>query len=54
MEEYLAKCWAERGVSQNSIKLYLFQLRQLGGDYENLDFLKDVERILKKLERIFI
>lgn len=53
MEELLTKSWKDRGVSDNSIKLYLFQLRQLNGSepIENIDFLRDVPKILKQLEK---
>jgi hypothetical protein len=51
MEEHLIKSWKERGVSDPTIKLYLFQLRQLGGNLENIDFLKDVNKNLEKLSK---
>jgi hypothetical protein len=50
MEEYLIEQWKNKGVSAPTIKLYLFQLRQLNGEpLQNIDFLKDVT---KKLERL--
>jgi hypothetical protein len=52
MEEQLAKCWSERGVSPNSIKLYLFQLQQLnGGELSDVNFLRDIPGILNKLKK---
>ena len=53
MEELLTKSWKDRGVSDNSVKLYLFQLRQLNGSepIEDIDFLRDVSRVLKHLEK---
>jgi len=50
MEEHLIKCWKDRGVSDATVKLYLFQLKQLGG-LENIDFLKNVNKILEKLSK---
>lgn len=53
MENNLIEQWKNRGVSDNSIKLYLFQLRQLNGSepIENIDFLRDVNGVLKQLEK---
>ena len=53
MEEQLVKSWSDRGVSPSSVKLYLFQLRQLNGSepIEDIDFLRDVPRVLKHLEK---
>jgi hypothetical protein len=52
MEEQLAKCWSERGVSPSSIKLYLFQLQQLnGGELSDVNFLRDIPEILNKLKK---
>ena len=53
MEELLTKSWKDRGVSDNSVRLYLFQLRQLNGSepIENIDFLRDVNRVLTQLQR---
>ena len=53
MENNLIENWKNRGVSDNSIKLYLFQLRQLNGSEElsDVNFLRDVPKILKQLEK---
>jgi hypothetical protein len=52
MEEHLIENLKNRGISNNSIKLYLFQLRQLnGGELENVDFLRDISGILNKLKK---
>jgi hypothetical protein len=52
MEEQIAKSWSNRGVSPSSIKLYLFQLRQLnGGELTDINFLKDIPEILNKLKK---
>ena len=53
MENNLIENWKIRGVSDNSIKLYLFQLRQLNGSEElsDVNFLRDVPKILKQLEK---
>jgi len=49
----MVKSWSDRGVSPSSCKLYLFQLRQLNGSepIESIDFLRDVPRVLKHLEK---
>jgi len=52
MEEFLSKSWSNRGVSPSSIKLYLFTLCQLnGGKLTDINFLRDVPKILSKLEK---
>ena len=53
MEEQFIENLKNRGVSPSSIKLYLFQLRQLNGSepIEDIDFLRDVPRVLKHLEK---
>jgi hypothetical protein len=52
MEEFLTKSWSNRGVSPSSIKLYLFTLCQLnGGELTDINFLRDVPKILSKLEK---
>lgn len=52
MEEFLTKSWSNRGVSPSSIKLYLFTLCQLnGGELTDIIFLRDVPKILSKLEK---
>jgi len=52
MEEFLTKSWSNRGVSPSSIKLYLFTLCQLnGGELTDINFLRDVPKILNKLEK---
>jgi len=52
MEEQFIDNLKNRGVSDNSIKLYLFQLRQLnGGELQNIEFLRDIPEILNKLKK---
>jgi len=52
MEEFLTQSWSNRGVSPSSIKLYLFTLCQLnGGELTDINFLRDVPKILSKLEK---
>lgn len=52
MEEYLIEQWKNKGVSAATIKLYLFQLRQLNGEpLQNIDFLKDVTKNLERLSK---
>lgn len=52
MEEYLIEQWKNKGVSAPTIKLYLFQLRQLNGEpLQNIDFLKDVTKNLERLSK---
>ena len=45
--------WTEKGLSQSSIKMYIRNLEILNDDnpLKNLSFLKNVEDILKKLEK---
>jgi hypothetical protein len=52
MEDFLIEQWKNKGVSDNTIKLYLFQLRQLNGEpLENIQFLKDVSKNLERLSK---
>ena len=52
MEKFLTQSWSNRGVSPSSIKLYLFTLCQLnGGELTDINFLRDVPKILSKLEK---
>lgn len=52
MEEFLIKSWKDKGVSAPTIKLYLFQLRQLNGEpLQDIEFLKDVTKNLERLSK---
>ena len=52
MEEHLIEQWKNKGVSDNTIKLYLFQLRQLNGEpLKDIEFLKDVTKNLERLSK---
>lgn len=55
MEEKIINSLKERGVSAPTIKLYLFQLRQINdGEIENLNKFEDVEYVLSKLKKFKI
>jgi hypothetical protein len=52
MEEHLIEQWKNKGVSAPTIKLYLFQLRQLNGEpLQDIEFLKDVTKNLERLSK---
>ena len=46
LEEHIIKSFKERGVSDSTIKLYLFQLQQLNdGPIENLNKFEDISKL---------
>lgn len=52
LEEHIIKSFKERGVSDSTIKLYLFQLQQLNdGPIENLNKFEDINYIMNKLKK---
>ena len=50
-EQKIIKHLKDRDVSDNTIKLYLFQLRQInGGEIENLNIFEDIPKVMEFLK----